>query len=80
MVEAVIMQEVTGVEEQPLYARMVIRPQCFYMMEAILEGTTAKSKFCINGKHLWARKYVRKISKSPPTISPATSLPNDPFE
>ncbi|KAI9082850.1 hypothetical protein K1719_035180 [Acacia pycnantha] len=82
VIEGVLMQEVVSVEEQPLYARMVLRPGFIHMMEAILEGPARKSKFCINGKHLWARKYVRKTSKSPSpaAISPATSLPNIPRE
>ncbi|KAK4280044.1 hypothetical protein QN277_011720 [Acacia crassicarpa] len=81
VIEGVLMQEVASVEEQPLYARMVLRPEFIHMMEVILEGPARKSKFCINGKHLWARKYVRKTTKLlSPAISPATSLPNIPRE
>ncbi|KAM3289985.1 hypothetical protein P3S67_018274 [Capsicum chacoense] len=54
-VEAVYMQEVTE-EEQALYARLVTRSPA--ALEAIVEG--GKAKYNINGKHVWARKYVKK--------------------
>ncbi|XP_028790662.1 uncharacterized protein LOC114746601 [Neltuma alba] len=76
MIEAVLMQEAESVGGQPLYARLVLRPEFMHVMEAIIEGTTRKSKFCINGKHLWARKYVPRNTKSPSAMSPATLDPS----
>ncbi|XP_057981089.1 uncharacterized protein LOC131166508 [Malania oleifera] len=60
-IEAIFMQEVTG-EEQVLYARLVVRSAA--VIEVVLDGQS-KAKFSINGKHVWARKYIRKRSKSP---------------
>ncbi|KAL9165455.1 hypothetical protein ABFS82_06G172000 [Erythranthe guttata] len=62
-IEDMIMQEV-GEEEQVLYARMVSRSTA--VIEAIVRGN--KAKYSINGKHVWARKYVKKStsSSSPP--------------
>ncbi|CAN4125607.1 unnamed protein product [Withania somnifera] len=54
-VEAVYMQEVTE-EEQALYARLVTRSPA--ALETIIDG--GKAKYNINGKHVWARKYVKK--------------------
>ncbi|MCE3216107.1 hypothetical protein HAX54_004926 [Datura stramonium] len=54
-VEAVYMQEVTD-DEQALYARLVTRTPS--VLEAIVDG--GKAKYNINGKHVWARKYVKK--------------------
>ncbi|KAJ8428976.1 hypothetical protein Cgig2_009784 [Carnegiea gigantea] len=48
------MQEV-GDDKQPLYARLVV-PNLSAMV-AVLSGQS-KAKFSINGKHVWARKYV----------------------
>ncbi|KAK4436044.1 hypothetical protein Salat_0768100 [Sesamum alatum] len=65
-IEELIMQEV-GEDEQVLYARMVARSA------AVMEGITGgnKAKYSINGKHVWARKYVKKQqqqqSRSPPS-------------
>ncbi|KAK7265441.1 hypothetical protein RJT34_33061 [Clitoria ternatea] len=55
-VEALFMQEVVP-EEQPLFARIVFR--CVSTIDMILRGAT-KAKFTINGKHVWARKFVPK--------------------
>ncbi|KAL6501132.1 hypothetical protein OROHE_025329 [Orobanche hederae] len=54
-IEDLIMQEV-GEEEQVLYARMVARSAA--VIEGIVGGN--KAKYIINGKHVWARKYVKK--------------------
>ncbi|KAL6504045.1 hypothetical protein OROGR_025968 [Orobanche gracilis] len=54
-IEDLIMQEV-GEEEQVLYARMVARSVS--VLEGIVGGN--KAKYIINGKHVWARKYVKK--------------------
>ncbi|XP_023632654.1 uncharacterized protein LOC17900545 isoform X2 [Capsella rubella] len=35
-----------------------------------------KNKYTINGKHVWARKYIRKNSSSPSASSPSASLPS----
>lgn len=57
------MQEVEG-DEQPLYAKMVARSPA--VIDGIVEGN--KAKYSINGKHVWARKYVKKPpqQRSPP--------------
>ncbi|KAL6199571.1 hypothetical protein ACLB2K_029355 [Fragaria x ananassa] len=55
--DAIHMQEVPVEDQQPLYARLVVRYAFFIPM--VLEGQT-KAKFAINGKHVWARKYVKK--------------------
>ncbi|XP_010500471.1 PREDICTED: uncharacterized protein LOC104777841 [Camelina sativa] len=57
VIGAIEMQQVEG--EQPLFAKLVLKPSCASMMEKIL-GARGKNKFTINGKHVWARKYVRK--------------------
>nr|XP_004237665.3 uncharacterized protein LOC101251279 [Solanum lycopersicum] len=54
-VEAVYMQEVAE-DEQALYARLVTRSPA--LLEAIVDG--GKAKYNINGKHVWARKYIKK--------------------
>ncbi|KAF5733779.1 hypothetical protein HS088_TW16G00219 [Tripterygium wilfordii] len=71
-IESIYMQEVS-VGEQPLYAKLVVQSQS--VIEAVLDGRT-KAKFSINGKHLWARKYVRKNTKS--ATSPPSSQPPSP--
>ncbi|XP_024200604.1 uncharacterized protein LOC112203939 [Rosa chinensis] len=55
--DAIHMQEVQVVDQQPLYARLVVRSASF--IPVVLEGQS-KAKFSINGKHVWARKYVKK--------------------
>jgi hypothetical protein len=55
-IEAMKMQE-TANNEQALYARIVFRNPS--TIEMILRGTS-KVKFTINGKHVWARKFVPK--------------------
>ncbi|XP_059669170.1 uncharacterized protein LOC132314311 [Cornus florida] len=64
-IEVIHMQEVQQ-DEQVLYARVV----CRYVpiIDVVLHGQM-KAKFTINGKHVWARKYVRKNPRSPPTVS-----------
>ncbi|KAF8075649.1 hypothetical protein N665_1074s0005 [Sinapis alba] len=58
VIEAILMQEVEE-NEQPLYARMVLKMECASRLEEIVsEGN--KKKFTIDGKHVWARKYIRK--------------------
>ncbi|XP_074292987.1 uncharacterized protein LOC141619862 [Silene latifolia] len=63
IVETLYMQEV-GENEQPLYARLVVHDA--RAMDVVLNGQ-GKVKFAINGKHVWARKYVRKNPNSPPS-------------
>lgn len=58
VIEAIEMQEVEG-NEQPLYAKMVLKLKCASMMDEIVSWRN-RNKFTINGKHVWARKYVRK--------------------
>ncbi|GAB2286766.1 hypothetical protein Dimus_021160 [Dionaea muscipula] len=59
VIEALHMQDVPF-EEQALYARLVIRDP--KKMDEILGGQ-GKAKFSINGKHVWARKYVHKNTR-----------------
>lgn len=56
--------------EQPLYARLVIRSEATHLIDHFLENN-GKVKFSINGKHVWARKYVRKSQFEPGTSSPS---------
>jgi len=58
VIEAVEMQEVEA-NEQPLFAKMVMKLQCASMMDEIVSARF-RNKFTIDGKHVWARKYVRK--------------------
>ncbi|VFQ79072.1 unnamed protein product [Cuscuta campestris] len=58
-IESIQMQEVP-VGEQVLYAKLVARS--LPALEAILVG--GKAKYNINGKHVWARKYVKKQSSN----------------
>ncbi|KAK9283073.1 hypothetical protein L1049_011428 [Liquidambar formosana] len=73
-IDAVYMQEVVHPEEQVLFARLVVRSVT--TIDAVLNGQN-KAKFTINGKHVWARKYVRKHPKSP-SQTPSASLPTSP--
>ncbi|XP_059309677.1 uncharacterized protein LOC132060752 [Lycium ferocissimum] len=70
---AVYMQEVTDPEEQALYARLVCRSHA--ALEEIVDG--GRAKYNINGKHVWARKYVKKTNPKlhfvGQTSSPVTS-------
>ncbi|KAK7393093.1 hypothetical protein VNO78_21546 [Psophocarpus tetragonolobus] len=58
IIETLHMQEVVPTE-QPLYARVVIRAEAIHMIDHFLESTN-KVKLSINGKHAWARKYIRR--------------------
>ncbi|PQQ18023.1 hypothetical protein Pyn_38891 [Prunus yedoensis var. nudiflora] len=60
LIDGVFMQEVPA-EKQSLYAHLVV--PFTSSIPIVLEGKN-KAKFFINGKHVWARKYVLK-SKSP---------------
>lgn len=72
------MQGVVSSEDQPLYARLVVRSVSD--IGIVLSGKS-KAKFSINGKHVWARKYVRKQVRSPHKLSsPAVSQPGSPSE
>ncbi|XP_073130792.1 uncharacterized protein [Henckelia pumila] len=68
-IEDLIMQEV-GEEEQVLYARMVARSTA--VIDAIVGGN--KAKYSINGKHVWARKYVKRQQTSSSSPDQATSF------
>ncbi|XP_057421416.1 uncharacterized protein LOC130715347 [Lotus japonicus] len=59
-IEALFMQEVQP-NEQSLFARIVFKKIC--TIDMILRGST-KAKFTINGKHVWARKFVPKRTRS----------------
>ncbi|XP_021901973.1 uncharacterized protein LOC110817650 [Carica papaya] len=66
-IESLYMQEVRP-NEQSLFARLVFRTPS--TIGFILSGMT-KAKFTINGKHVWARKFVPKRPRPPPTPLPA---------
>ncbi|KAK7393090.1 hypothetical protein VNO78_21543 [Psophocarpus tetragonolobus] len=70
IIEALHMQDVVP-PDQPLYARIVIRAELSHMIDHLLESTN-KVKLSINGKHAWARKYLRKGNKSPKAKSPTS--------
>ncbi|KAJ1439044.1 hypothetical protein SESBI_02822 [Sesbania bispinosa] len=55
-IEALHMQEVQP-NEQPFFALIVFHQTC--TIDIVLRGAT-KAKFSINGKHVWARKFVPK--------------------
>ncbi|KAJ7979245.1 Rho guanine nucleotide exchange factor [Quillaja saponaria] len=59
-VESLYMQEVQT-NEQSLFARIVFHKAS--TIDGILRGRT-KAKFTINGKHVWARKFLPKRTKS----------------
>ncbi|VVB00792.1 unnamed protein product [Arabis nemorensis] len=69
VIEETVMQEVEE-NEQPLYARMVLKMRYVSKMEEIVCGRN-RNKYTINGKHVWARKYVRKNLTS--SASPSSS-------
>ncbi|KAF7811630.1 uncharacterized protein G2W53_032606 [Senna tora] len=68
IIEGIYMQEV-NLMEQPLYARLVVRSNAINVIDVFLKGI-GKVKFCINRKHVWARKYVRKSPSPSPSPSP----------
>lgn len=57
VIEAIVMKDVKE-NEQPLFARMVLKMQHASMIEEIVTPMN-KNKFTIGGKHVCARKYVR---------------------
>ncbi|GAV72800.1 hypothetical protein CFOL_v3_16288 [Cephalotus follicularis] len=71
-IESLYMQEVQP-NEQSLFARIVFDPAT--NIHIILKGM-GKAKFTINGKHVWARKFVPKRPKS---ALPPPSAPNLPL-
>ncbi|XVF88895.1 hypothetical protein PTKIN_Ptkin19aG0087300 [Pterospermum kingtungense] len=72
-IESLHMQEVMPYE-QSLFARIVFHSPA--AIEMILNGTS-KAKFTINGKHVWARKFVSKRPR-PDLMPPAPPLPPPP--
>ncbi|WCJ42799.1 hypothetical protein M5689_023585 [Euphorbia peplus] len=68
-IDSLHMQEVDKPHEQALFARIVFKS--IVDIQKILNGRD-KVKFNINGKHVWARKFVPKRQKfaSPPTFVP----------
>ncbi|CAJ2673484.1 unnamed protein product [Trifolium pratense] len=60
IIEMLVMQETTP-PEQSLYARLVVRDEAMDDIDQFLEYKLTM-KFAINGKHVWARKFVRKFS------------------
>ncbi|XP_076900550.1 uncharacterized protein LOC143554737 [Bidens hawaiensis] len=58
-IEAIFMQPVEP-DNQPLFARIVARNPSMVSAVVDRDGTDGKSKYYINGKHVWARKYVKR--------------------
>ncbi|KAF8034025.1 hypothetical protein BT93_C0337 [Corymbia citriodora subsp. variegata] len=78
-IEALHMQEVQA-GEQPLFARVVFRSAS--TIEHVLDAS-GKAKFIINGKHVWARKFVpkrtnghRAVHQPPPPPPPPPPQPH----
>lgn len=65
-IESLHMQEVMP-DEQSLFARIVCNSAS--AIEVILNGRN-KAKFTINGKHVWARKFVPKRLQPSPAETP----------
>ncbi|KAI4335211.1 hypothetical protein L6164_013880 [Bauhinia variegata] len=65
-IETLYMQEVQP-QEQSLFARVIFHQAS--MIDKILRGER-KVKFSINGKHVWARKFVPKRRDLPPPPPP----------
>lgn len=63
------MQEVAE-DEQALFARLVARSASGI---GVVLGGQRKARFSINGKHVWARKYIKKHPKSPFRITTTAS-------
>ena len=76
-IESLHMQEVQP-HQQALFARIVFHNAS--NMEMILGGL-GKVKFIINGKHVWARKFVPKRARSSllPQLPTTSHLPATPF-
>ncbi|XP_022147684.1 uncharacterized protein LOC111016553 [Momordica charantia] len=66
-IETFQMQEVAEPSEQALFARIVFRSAA--TIDNILGGHQ-RVKFTINGKHIWARKFIPKKIQQPPSPSP----------
>ncbi|RDX75870.1 hypothetical protein CR513_44203, partial [Mucuna pruriens] len=73
-IEALYM-DVVKPSEQALFARIIFRKVS--TIDMILEGAT-KAKFTINGKHVWARKFVPNRIATRSLLS--TTFPNFPGE
>ncbi|KAK7388263.1 hypothetical protein VNO78_23074 [Psophocarpus tetragonolobus] len=73
-IEALYMQEVQP-NEQALFARIVFRRVS--TIDMILRGAT-KAKFTINGKHVWARKFVPKRNATRSLIATLNNIPGEP--
>ncbi|KAI3761791.1 hypothetical protein L1987_52213 [Smallanthus sonchifolius] len=58
-IETIFMQPVEP-ENQPLFARIVARTPTMVSEVVDRDGADGKSKYYINGKHVWARKYVKR--------------------
>ncbi|XP_010424084.2 PREDICTED: uncharacterized protein LOC104709120, partial [Camelina sativa] len=59
IIEAIIMPPGEG-NEQALYAKMVLHSAA--MIPEIVSDEVTRTKYIINGKHVWARKYIPRSS------------------
>ncbi|KAI3783343.1 hypothetical protein L1987_42422 [Smallanthus sonchifolius] len=57
-IQSLHMQPVDEQETQSLFARVVVRNPSFVRAVIERDGPHGKSKYIINGKHVWARKFV----------------------
>ncbi|KAJ9545551.1 hypothetical protein OSB04_025258 [Centaurea solstitialis] len=58
-IESIHMHD-AGPENQSLYARIVAHSLSTARAVIERDGVEGKSKFCINGKHVWARRFVKR--------------------
>lgn len=72
-IEMFQMQEVEP-DEQALFARIVFRSVS--TIDAILRGQP-RMKYTINGKHIWARKFIPKQRPPPPPPAPPCLTSNN---
>lgn len=70
-IESLHMQEVMPYD-QSLFARIIFHSP--NTIDMVLNGT-GKAKFTINGKHVWARKFVSKRPRDPPPPPPSAPTP-----
>ncbi|KAL1209228.1 hypothetical protein V5N11_015980 [Cardamine amara subsp. amara] len=70
VIESIEMQDVE-VHGQALFAKMLLKKSCLSKMEDIVTPTS-KNKYTINGKHVWARKYI-------PNFGPSASSSSSPI-
>ncbi|EOA22855.1 hypothetical protein CARUB_v10003585mg [Capsella rubella] len=69
IIEAIIMPGGEG-NEQALYAKMVLHSAA--LIPEIVSDAVTRTKYTINGKHVWARKYIPRSSLN--NLSPSNGV------